>query len=122
MTMRLVFSETAHAIRERQQTVTRRFGSKYLPINPGTIIEAVSSDWMLICPIKVPLLGTLEVISVKPEPLRAIIDDIEYGQRELRLEGISSIISPSARVAQIFARHKAATLDSIMARIEFRYV
>ena len=122
MTLRLVFSETSQAILERRQTVTRRFGDEFLLIEPGTIIEAVSSDWMLVCPIKVPLLNRLEVVSVKAEILRALIDDLEYGQNELRLEGLSPSISPSTRVAQIFTRHKDVSLDSLIARIEFRYV
>lgn len=120
--MRLAFPDTAQAIRDRRQTVTRRLGSKYLSIKPGTLIEAVAAEWLLICPIRVPLLAKLEVISVKPEPLRAIIDDLAYGLREHELECISSGISPTERVTLFWGRKPTVTLDSIIARIEFRYL
>jgi len=120
--MRLAFPDSAQAIRDRRQTVTRRLGSKYLSIKPGTIIEAVAADWLVLCPIRVPLLAKLEVISVKAEPLRAIMDDLNYGLREHQLECLPSNLSPADRVTDFWGLKPNVTLDSIIARIEFRYL
>jgi hypothetical protein len=120
--VKLVFAETASAIENRTQTVTRRFEAEIKELGAGDIIEAVADDWMLHCPVKVPLLGRLEIISVAFEPLRRLADDPAYGESESRLEGIPPGIPSRARVSQFFFRHKSVSLDSMISRIEFKYV
>lgn len=116
------FGETTEAIRQRRQTVTRRLEPNFVHLKRGDIIEAVAEYWMLHCPIAVPIMVRLEVVSVRLEPLRRLTDDAVYGETESRLEGISPSVSVRARVSHIFYRHKASSLDTLIARIEFRYL
>ena len=121
-TVRLLFADTAKAIKDRSQTVTRRFGAEYVDLAKGDIIEAVSDGWMLSCPVRVPLLARLEIVAVSLEPLRRLTEDLAYAERELQLEGIPPYISPRSRVGEFFIRHRAVTLDSLIVRIEFRHI
>ena len=57
-------------------------------------------------------------------PLRAMLDDLEYGFRECALEGFGAHPDyrwPSAFVAMFCATHKGCTPDTLVTRLEFAY-
>jgi len=93
-------------LRARRQTVIRVRGRQNL--QPGEILEAVTEGWQLKCPVALSPVAKLEVVSVRQEPLRVLLDDPEYAERELSLEAVASGISPRVYVD--------------ITRIEFRYV
>lgn len=65
-----------------------------------------------------------EAGGVRREPLRAMLDDLDYGFRECELEGFGTHPDyrwPSAFVAMFCATHKGCTPETMVTRLEFAY-
>lgn len=121
------FALTTAQILDRSKTVTRRTGWKTL--RPGTLIQAVKKGMGLKPGEKVEKLAVLRVVSVSREPLRRLIDDLDYGFREVSLEGFDHhplvMGSPACFIEFYQNAHAASdrpTLDTDVTRIEFEYV
>jgi hypothetical protein len=64
--------------------------------------------------------GPIEVVSVRFEPLRALITNREYGNEEARREGFPEM--SGRQFANWYAREFKVSLDEEITRIEFRYL
>lgn len=64
---------------------------------------------------------TIEVVSVCREPLRRMLDEPAYGRQEVRREGFPNM-TPAAFVQFFCESHKGCTPDTVITRIEFKYI
>ncbi len=70
------------------------------------------------------LRAPITVVSVRREPLRAMLDDWAYGVIECVREGFGAhpaYRQPDAFVEFFCATHKGCTHDTVVTRIEFAY-
>jgi len=79
------FALTTAQVRARRKWVTRRTGWRFA--KPGMRVWAVEKCQGLKRGGHVVRITPIEFTVVRFEPLRRLIDDIEYGFEELRLEG-----------------------------------
>lgn len=117
------FALTTNQIMEGTKTVTRRLG--WLHLKPGDQVRPVRKCMGLRPGEKLDVLrDPLTIVSVRREPLRAMLDDTEYGFVECEREGFGAHPDyrwPSAFVDFFCATHKGCTLDTVVTRIEFAY-
>jgi hypothetical protein len=117
------FALTTTQVMESTKTVTRRLG--WLTLKPGQQIRPVRKCMGLRPGEKLDVLrDPLTVVSVRREPLRAMLDDLDYGFRECALEGFGAhpvYQWPSSFVGMFCATHKGCTPETIVTRIEFAY-
>jgi len=117
------FALTTEQIMEGTKDVTRRLG--WLHLKPGQQLRPVRKCMGLRPGEKVVVLrDPIHVISVRREPLRAMLDDIEYGFAECAREGFKDHPDygwPSGFVAMFCATHRGCTPETVITRIEFRY-
>lgn len=116
----MLFGDTAHALRARAQTVTRRIGIDAL--KEGDLIDAVSDMWMLNHPGRIVPIARLLVVSVRDEPLSRLLDDSAYAKDEMIKSSYPPGASLRAVIADFISRHRNMTLSSRVTRIEFSYV
>jgi hypothetical protein len=117
------FMLTTQQVVERKKTVTRRLG--WLHLKPGTLLRGVEKGMGLKKGEKVRALATIRVVSVRSEPLSAMLVDPAYGLTECVKEGFGD--HPSLHLPQNFAEffcasHRGCTLETPATRIEFEYV
>lgn len=114
------FALTTEQIRQRSKTVTRRVG--WLHLKPGEQIRAVKKCMGLRPGEKLEPLAVLRVVSVRREPLRALLDDEAYAREEIRAEGFDwHDWHPSTWIAMFCGTHKGCTPETEVTRIEFAY-
>lgn len=117
------FSLTTNQIRAGAKDVTRRTG--WIFLKAGDQVRPVLKAMGLRPGEKIqPLRAPLRIVSVRLEPLRAMIDDPGYGREEVRREGFEGLAAganPARWVEMFMASHKGCTLDTIITRIEFEY-
>lgn len=117
------FALTTTQIMEGTKTVTRRLG--WLHAKAGQHIRPVRKCMGLRPGERLDVLrDPLTIVSVRREPLRAMLDSIDYGSEECRLEGFGNHPDyrfPSAFVEMFCATHKGCTPDTVVTRIEFAY-
>jgi len=117
------FMLTQQQILNRTKTVTRRVG--WGRLKAGDMLHAVEKGMGLKAGEKVKPLATIRVVSVRPEPLSAMMVDLDYGVEECAKEGFGE--HPSLRVPSEFVKffcrsHRGCTPDTVVTRIEFEYV
>ena len=120
--MNISFSMTKKQFRERTKTVTRRRG--WWNVKPGAILQGVEKGMGLKKGEKVVYLGPIRVVNARREPLRRMIDDTEYGFKEVAREGFGGdprLGWPSVFVEFFAASHKCTIDDDVM-RIEYEYI
>ncbi|HEY4366599.1 MAG TPA: hypothetical protein VGN07_05135 [Steroidobacteraceae bacterium] len=117
------FSLTTDQICAGTKDVTRRAGWRFL--KAGDMVRPVLKAMGLRPGEKIQALrGPIRIVSVRLEPLRAMVDDLAYGQDEVRREGFEGLpagATPSRWVEMFMASHKGCTLDTEITRIEFEY-
>jgi hypothetical protein len=114
------FAMTPHQVRDQTKDVSRRLGwlklvsgdciqpvLKCMGLRPGHQVERISA---LVC-----------TVSTRREPLRRMTDDLVYGAQECRREGFPEL-SPQAFVAMFCKAHKRCTPETVVTRIEFKYL
>lgn len=121
------FALTTAQVLARQKTVTRRHGWKGL--QPGTVLCAVEKGMGLRKGESVRRLAQIRVVSVRREPLRLMLDDLDYGLAEVAREGFTDhplvLGSPHAFVDFYRNAHPASTrpdIDDDVTRVEFEYL
>lgn len=118
------FALTSQQILLRTKTVTRRLGWRTL--TPGTTLQPVLKGMGLKPGESVQRLGPpIEVLDVRREALRRMCADLEYGFAECNAEGFERHTLyqwPSEFVRFFCNSHKGCTPDTIITRIEFRYL
>lgn len=117
------FALTTQQIRDRTKTVTRRTG--WADLKPGTLLRAVVKGMGLKKGERQEALAVIRVENVCREPLNFITADLDYGFSEIAKEGFAdhpSLGWPSVWVEMFCRSHKGCTPESVVTRIEFRYV
>ena len=117
---RLLFPEVG-LLRAKVQTVLRLVGD-YSRLKPGDQLDAVTESWMVRCPTKIVPIARIEVVSVRKEPLRALLSNSAYAETEMTLEGVPRSVSVKTYVARFISRYSSLQLDSDVTRIEFKYL
>lgn len=113
------FALTTQQVQDMAKDVTRRLGWLYL--KPGNAFQPVKKCMGLRPGEKIERIGGAVVtVSTTREPLRRLIDELEYGREECRREGFPHL-SPAEFVAMFCASHRGCTPESIVTRIEFSY-
>lgn len=117
------FALTTNQVLEGTKTVTRRLG--WLHLKVGDQLRPVKKCMGLRPGEKLDILrDPITVISLRREPLNAMLDDLDYGFKECELEGFGAHPDyrwPSAFVGMFCASHKGCTPETIVTRIEFSY-
>ena len=110
------FSLTTPQFMAGTKDVTRRIG--WAGVQPGTILMAVEKAQGLKKGETVKKLGKIQVVSVARERLRRIVDDPEYGKREVIREGFPQMTTKG--FVEFFSdANKCDPHDAIVTRIEF---
>ena len=117
--MNMSFMLTEAQVAARTKDVTRRIGWRRL--RPGDSLRPVRKCQGLRKGEQVQRIGSssLVVLQVARERLRRLLDDFEYGRREVDREGF-----PDQTVqwfVDMFCRANGCTPDTEVTRIEFRY-
>jgi hypothetical protein len=117
------FALTTAQILDGSKTVTRRLGWLHLAV--GDQLRPVRKCMGLRPGERIDVLrGPITVVSVRREPLRAMLDDLDYGFAECVREGFGmhpDYSWPSAFVDMFCATHKGCTPDTIITRVEFAF-
>jgi hypothetical protein len=117
------FALTTAQVMEGTKTVTRRLG--WLHLKVGDHLRPVRKCMGLRPGEKLDVLrDPITVVDMRREPLRAMLDDLDYGFTECALEGFAlhpDYRYPSAFVDMFCATHKGCTRDTIVTRIAFTY-
>jgi hypothetical protein len=115
------FALTPEQIIDGSKLVTRRLG--WLWLKPGHQVRPVRKCMGLRPGERIDVLTDPKtVVSVRREPLRAMLVDLDYGFVECVLEGFGQHPDyrwPSAFVDMFCATHRGCTPDTIVTRIEF---
>ncbi len=117
------FMLTTEQIRARTKTVTRRLGWRTL--KPGDLLQGVVKGMGLKPGEKVQKLAVICVVSVRREPLRMILDDLDYGFDEVVREGFEGHPHfgwPSQFVEFFCNSHRGCIPATVVTRIEFEYI
>lgn len=101
-----------------EKDVTRRNGWKNLKV--GELLQACVKCQGLGPGGKIERICTIRVLEVSREPLRAMLDDLEYGLIECRREGFPNM-TPREFVDFFCQGHKGCTPETIVTRIVFEY-
>ena len=107
----------------RTKTVTRRVNWTDVKVGEVLCAQERSASGHAEDP-GVPI-ATIRVVDVRFEPLRRIIDDLEYGLDECRKEGFGEdpvLYHPSAYIEYFRQAYSGCTPDTVITRIEFEYV
>lgn len=116
------FALTTEQIRNRTKLVTRRMGWKNLQL--GEQVQAIKQGQGLKKGETVEKLCVIEVKHVRREPLRRMLDEPEYGAREVEREGFAGHPewgTPAGFVAG-FCQHNGCRPETVITRIVFDYV
>lgn len=112
------FSMTTPQFLDGSKDITRRFG--WWNAKPGQIVMGVEKGMGLKKGEKINKLGPIEIISVRPETLQAMLDDLKYGMEELRREGYPfGCRSPACFVSTLLKGTSKKITDPVN-RIEFK--
>lgn len=115
------FAHTTAQILTRTKTVTRRTGWTF--IKPGDRVRAVRKAMGLKKGEKIEPLAVLRIVDVRREPLRKLLDDVEYGFAEVAAEGFGdapTLSRPDEWVPWFCATH-GCNPSATVTRIAFEY-
>lgn len=121
--MKLIsFSMTTAQFEARTKTVTRRMN--WLNAKDGDHLMGVDKCMGLKPGQKPRRIHEIILIKVRREPLRAMLDNLDYGFAECVKEGFPDgpYRWPSCFVDFFCHGHKGCTPESIVTRLEFEYV
>jgi hypothetical protein len=117
------FALTEQQILDHAKDVTRRLG--WLHLKRGDLVRPVRKCLGLKRGERpIVLREPLLIKDVRREPLRAMLDDIDYGFVECEREGFGlhpDYRWPSGFVAMFCATHRGCTPDTVITRIVFGY-
>lgn len=115
----IAFSMTTQQIRDGSKLVTRRIGWEKLVGKSGILLQAIVKGMGLKKGEHVEKIRVIRLIEARREPLRRMTDDLEYGWREVALEGFPDM-HPADFVAWFCKGHDYVP-DQLINRIEFEY-
>lgn len=112
------FLHTQEQYEEETKSVTRRLGWKFARV--GNVVRGVRKCQGLKKGESIEVLGHHRFIDLRWEPLRRMVDEPEYGEAEVILEGFPEM-SPAEFVA-FFCKAMKCKPDSLVHRMEYEYV
>jgi hypothetical protein len=117
---------TEQAVRDRTKTVTRRKGwwedrNGRRMVKPGDRITLCRKVMGRKPGEPLERICDVEIVSVRREPIRRLIDNQPYGNAEVALEGFPGM-SPWRFVGEFFLDAQAMRGDDDVTRIEWRYL
>lgn len=110
---------TVPAVRARRKFVTRRVGWRF--VKPGERLTLCEKVQGRRAGEPLARIVTVQVVSARREPLRALLDDPAYGAAEVALEGFAGM-DPAEFVDQFFIRAQGLSVDAEVTRVEWRYL
>jgi len=116
------FALTTAQFNNRSKTVTRRLG--WANLKPGEVFMGVEKGQGIPKGGKVKKLHTARCKSNRPEKLRRLTDDLDYGFAETAREGFPEghpLHWPSEFV-RFFCEHNGCTPETVVNRIEFEHL
>lgn len=113
------FSLTTEKVWRKEKDVTRRLN--WLKLKVGDQLQGCKKCMGLRKDEPLVYIHKIEVVSIKREPLRALIQDYAYGMAECRREGFPEM-TPEAFILFFCKSHKGCTVDTPLTRIEFKYL
>jgi hypothetical protein len=102
----------------KTKTVTRRLGWRFL--RAGDQLMGCRKCMGLRPGESIVRLGKIQVISTIPEPLARLTADADYGHQEAILEGFPQFTG--GQFVEMFCSHMKVIPQTIVTRIEFRYL
>lgn len=122
MPRNMSFSMTTSAVKDRTKDVTRRNGWENL--KPGELFWAVQKAMGLKPGEKIVRLSLCRCVSNDTEPLQALLDDLDYGFREVQREGMagSPVNGFPSAFCDRFIAHMGGDRATPRQRIAFSYV
>lgn len=117
------FSLTTPQFRKRIKRVTRRMG--WINLKVGDVLMGVEKGMGLKPGEQIVRLGPIRVTDVRREPLRMMVDDLDYGRAETTAEGYppgTEKHDPVVFVEFFCGSHKGCVPWSPVTRIEFEYL
>ena len=112
-------SMTEAQILDRSKDVTRRMG--WLKLKAGDRLQVCRKCMGRKPGEPLVKLAVVEVVSVRRERLDRMHTDGEYGNDEVRREGFPEW-TPQEFIRFFYKGHKGCKPDSLITRIEFRYL
>jgi hypothetical protein len=109
---------TVTQYRARTKTVTRRNGWAFAKV--GDVVNGCEKCQGLKKGEKIIKMGQHQFTDLRWEPLRRMVDDLEYGRREVILEGFPDM-TPQQFV-EMYCKHNKCTPDDLVNRMEFKYL
>jgi hypothetical protein len=116
--MNMAFSKTIEQVRNKTKRVTRRIHKK--PIQIGAVYTAIEKGMGLKRGAHVVKICDFIPTDSRWEPLRRMIDEIEYGKREVILEGFPKMTP--AEFVEMFCTMHHCPPETLVDRIEFKYM
>lgn len=113
------YSLTEPQFLDHSKDVTRRMGWKMLKV--GDRLQGCRKCMGRKPGEPLVKLGVVEVVSVRREKLRVMTDNLNYGFAECKREGFPNM-TPRQFVEFFCASHKGCTRNTVITRIEFKYV
>lgn len=115
--MNMSFHKTQEQFKKRTKHVTRRLG--WGKIKLGVVHNGIEKGQGLKKNEKVVILGQFIPIDSRWEPLNRMTTDLEYGKKEVILEGFPEM-TPFEFV-EMFCKMNKCDPDQPVNRIEFKY-
>lgn len=118
------FALTTPQIETQVKDVTRRLGWEFL--QEGVLLRPVKKCMGLKKGESIEQVGKslIRVVRVNREPLKKLIEDLEYGYDEVRREGFvdhAQYGQPHTWVDFFCASHRGCTPQTVITRIEFEF-
>lgn len=118
MPRNMSFALTTQQYRDRTKTVTRRNGWKFAKV--GDVVNGCEKCQGLKKGEKIIKMGQHRFTDLRWEPLRRMIDDPKYGEREVILEGFPEM-TPQEFV-DMYCKHNRCSTDDLVHRMAFEYI
>ncbi len=113
------FMITPAQVIARTKDITRRLG--WLDLEVGERLQGCEKCQGRRHGEPLIKLAIIEVVSIRREKLRRLLDEPRYGRREVIREGFPTFTRQ--QFVEMFCKsHKGCTPDTAITRIEFRYV
>ena len=118
MPRNMSFALTTQQFRDQTKTVTRRKNWEFL--KPGDLVMGCVKCMGLKPGEKIERLGLIRIVSLRREPLNHMELRLDYGWREVSLEGFPKMHPDN--FVDMFCRHMGGDSTQIITRVEFEYV
>lgn len=118
--MNMSFNLTVEPSRQFLKTVTRRDDSTWNQLEPLDVLQQVEKAQGLKRGEKVKKIHKIIIYDIRTEPLNLLVNDPEYGRREMILEGFPNL-QPSEFV-DMYCKANKCNPDKKVKRIAFRYL